>query len=358
MNKIDIKSLSKSELGTKLTELGDRSYRAQQIFRWLYKVGARSFNEMADLPLNLRELLKTSFHITHLVMLDSKKSSLDGSVKYLFKLEDASSIEAVLLPEKNRNTACLSSQVGCKYACSFCASSLFGFVRNLAPSEILDEVIFLKEKFPSRNLTNLVFMGIGEGLDNYDNVLKAIRIFNDKDAFGIGARKITISTCGLIPGIERLKSERLQVELSVSLHSASDHMRSKLVPINKKYPLKDLMAACKDYVRSTNRVITFEYILIKGMNSSRQDAADLAGLVCGLKCKVNTISYNKVSPVRNMSASAVSNGVKAKDYEGPTAGEVKTFVRTLKSAGVNVTHRKSRGEDINAGCGQLRISRL
>lgn len=358
MDKIDIKSLSKSELGTKLTGLGEKPYRARQIFRWLYKAGVKSFNDMTDLPIELRELLKTNFHITRLSVLDFKKSSIDGTTKYLFKLEDGNTIEAVFLPERKRNTACLSSQVGCKYACSFCASSPFGFIRNLVPSEMLDEVIFLKEKCPSGNLTNLVFMGIGEGLDNYDNVLKAVRVFNDKDAFGIGARKITISTCGLIPGIERLKSERLQVELSVSLHSASDRIRSKLVPINKKYPLKELMAACKDYVRSTNRVITFEYILIKGVNSSRQDAVDLAGLVRGLKCKVNTISYNKVSPVRNMGASAVSNGVRAKDYEEPTASEAKAFVGALRSAGVNVTHRKSKGEDIDAGCGQLRIARL
>ncbi len=343
MASLNIADLSKGELETELKKIGEKPYRSRQIFRWLYRVGVRSFDEMADIPLELREKLKSKFHITRLVVLDSKCSSLDKTTKYLFRLEDSNTIESVFIPELNRNTICLSSQVGCKYACSFCASAPFGFVRNLRPSEIIGEVLFLKTKNPQERITNLVFMGIGEPLDNYNNVMKAIRIFNDKDAFNVGARKITISTCGIIPGIERLKDEGLQIELSVSLHSADDEVRSKLVPINKKYPLRDLIGACRDYIDKTGRVITFEYVLIKGMNSSREDARRLARLLKGLKCKVNTISYNQIA---------------AKDYEKPSNNDIRIFVKTLKDEGASAVNRKSKGEDIDAGCGQLRISRL
>ncbi|MCX5686015.1 MAG: 23S rRNA (adenine(2503)-C(2))-methyltransferase RlmN, partial [Candidatus Omnitrophica bacterium] len=277
-----------------------------------------------------------------LTVSDSKRSPIDGTTKYLFKLEDSNTIETVLLPEKARATICLSSQVGCKFACSFCASAYRGFVRNLKSSEILDEVIAVRQKNPSVPITNLVFMGIGEPLDNYDNVLRAIRTFNDKDAFNIGARKITISTCGIIPGIVRLKGEGLQIELSVSLHSAKEDVRSRLVPINKKYPIPDLIAACKDYTQATNRVITFEYVLIGQVNSSEEDARSLAGLLKGMKCKVNTISCNRIT----------------KNYTKPSASVVKTFMRVLKDNGINAMHRRSKGEDIDAGCGQLRIARL
>jgi 23S rRNA (adenine2503-C2)-methyltransferase len=343
MEKIDIKNLSKAELGKALKEIGAEAYRAKQIFRWLYKSGVRSFDEMTDLSDELRHKLKGKFHITHPVMLDSRRSASDGTTKYLLKLEDAGTIETVFLPEGDRATICLSSQVGCKFACSFCASAPFGFVRNLKASEILDEVIFVKSKNPGTPITNLVFMGIGEPFDNYDNVLRAVRLFNDPDAFHIGARKITISTCGIIPGIERLADEALQVELSVSLHSADDDLRSELVPINKKYHIKELMRACDEYIKKTNRVITFEYILIKGANVSASDALKLVKLIKGMKCKVNTIAYNKI---------------RIKGYSEPAGADIKAFLKILKDNGINVTHRKSKGEDIDAGCGQLRISRL
>lgn len=343
MEKIDIKNLSKDELAEALKGIGAEPYRAAQVFRWLHKAGAKSFDEMTDLSEPLRNKLKEKFHITHVVMLDSKSSVSDGTTKYLLKLEDASTIETVFLPEGDRATICLSTQVGCKFACSFCASAPFGFVRNLKGSEILDEVLFIKSKNPQVPVTNLVFMGIGEPFDNYDNLLKAIRIFNDPDGFNIGARRITISTCGVIPGIKRLEKEDLQVELSVSLHSADDQIRSKLVPINKRYPLGELIPACKEYIRNTNRVITFEYILIKGANASHDDAIKLVKLLKGMKCKVNTISYNNI---------------RIKEYGSPSQAETKAFLKTLKDNGINATHRKSKGEDIDAGCGQLRISKL
>jgi len=343
MQKLDIKNISKDELKAELVRLGEEPYRAAQVFRWLYKSSVKSFDDMTNLGKSLRDKLKKKFHITKLILADSKHSLVDGTVKYLFKLEDSNTIESVFLSEDNRATLCLSSQVGCKFGCSFCASAPFGFVRDLKASEILDEVLFIRERNPASVITNVVFMGIGEPLDNYDNVMKSIRIMNDKDALKIGARKITISTCGLIPGMRKLADEKLQVELSVSLHSTDDKIRSKLVPINKVYPLKDLMAACKEYTKKTKRIITFEYIMIKDVNSSKEDAHGLAALLKGSMCKVNLISYNQV---------------RAKGYEAPAPREIKDFIGMLKRSGVNTMLRKSKGEDIDAGCGQLRISKL
>lgn len=340
LNKIDIKNLSKDELKKVLAEIGAEPYRAAQIFRWLYKSGVNAFDEMTDLAKDLRAKLKHNFHLTKLILLDSKRSLIDGTTKYLFKLEDENTIESVFLPEDDRATLCLSTQVGCKFKCSFCASAPFGFVRNLKCSEILDEVLFIKDHNRGAVITNIVFMGIGEPLDNYENVLKSVRILNDQDAFKIGARKITISTCGIIPGIQRLSDEKLQIELSVSLHSADDGIRSELLPVNKKYPLKDLIAACKAYIKKTNRIITFEYVLINDKNVSKEAAMKLARLLKGMICKVNTISYNQI---------------RAKGYEPPAAVDVKNFLATLKRHGIKAVHRKSKGEDIDAGCGQLRI---
>ena len=208
---------------------------------------------------------------------------------------------------------------------------------------MIDEVLFVKSANPDSKITNLVFMGIGEPLDNYDNTLRAIRTFNDKDAFYIGARKITISTCGLIPGMERLSEEGMQIELSVSLHSADDAVRSKIVPINKKYPLADLMEACRRYTEKTNRIITFEYVLINGVNSSSGDASKLVRLLKGMKCKVNTIAYNQIRSL---------------GFDPPSDKDVRAFLAILKEGGINAMHRKSKGEDIDAGCGQLRIARM
>jgi len=343
MEKIDIKNLSKDELKAELVKIGEEPYRAVQIFRWLYKEGATSFDQMTDLSKELREKLKNRFHMTRLVLLDSKHSLIDGTTKYLFKLEDQNTIESVFLPKPKRATLCLSSQVGCKFKCSFCASAPFGFVRNLITSEILDEVLAIKNHNKGAVITNIVFMGIGEPLDNYENVMKAVRMLNNKDAFGIGARRITISTCGLIPAMARLSNEDLQIELSVSLHSADDKVRSSLIPVNKTYPLKDLISACKNYTKKTNRIITFEYVLLKGVNSSEEDAMKLVKLLKGTRAKVNTISYNQI---------------RAKGYEAPSPEEVKNFMRILKTHRIEAMHRKSKGEDIDAGCGQLRISNL
>ncbi len=343
MNKISIKDLSAKELGLALKSMGGEPYRADQVFRWLYKKDVQSIEEMTDLPAGLRRPLNDKFRVSSLETADMRKSMIDGTTKYLFMLKDAGTVEAVLLPEKTRNTICLSSQVGCKYACVFCASATLGFVRNLTQSEILDQVISIKNSNRSLNITNLVFMGIGEPFDNYDNVMSSIRIFNDKSAFNIGARKITISTCGVVPGIEKLREEGLQIELSVSLHSADDGIRSKLLPVNKRYPLEMLMQACRDYIKETNRIVTFEYVLIKGVNSSKDDALKLAALLKKMKCKVNVISYNKVP---------------GSSYDEPSEKEVGLFMKALEDKQINAIRRRPKGDDIDAGCGQLRISRM
>ena len=331
------------ELEEALRQAKGESYRAKQILRWLYRTPVQAIEEMKDLPADLRRSLDEKFRVSGLETADMRRSVMDGTTKYLFMLEDGNMIETVLLLEKARNTVCLSSQVGCKYSCAFCASAALGFIRNLTQSEILDQVISIRCANPSMNITNLVFMGIGEPFDNYDNVMRAIRIFNDKNAFNIGARKITVSTCGVVPGIEKLKKERLQIELSVSLHSADDGIRSKLLPVNSRYPLSMLMKACRDYIKETNRIVTFEYVLIKGVNSSKDDAMKLSTLLKGMKCKVNAISYNKIP---------------GSPYEEPSEKEVGLFMKVLEAHKVNAMHRKPKGDDIDAGCGQLRISRM
>jgi 23S rRNA (adenine2503-C2)-methyltransferase len=246
----------------------------------------------------------------------------------------------VVIPAEGRVTGCISSQVGCKFGCNFCASGLKGFKRDLSVGEIVEEVLSLKDNAPEYLLTHLVFMGTGEPLDNYDNVLKAIRIINSKESFNIGARRITISTCGVTPQIKRLSGEGLQIELSVSLHAADDKTRSQLMPVNKKYPLGQLMTACREYIRITNRQVTFEYCLMEGVNSDLQSARNLSILLKGMNAKVNIIPAN---PIKELGVNP------------PKKLEILFFCDYLKKHGVNVTLRKARGQDIDAACGQLRL---
>jgi len=337
----DIKELALKELEDKLKVFGFQRYHAKQIFSWIYKKSILDFAQMSDLPKDLRDKLKSNFFITGSEIVKRVKSH-DGTKKLLLKLADANFIEAVIIPINDRLTGCVSTQVGCKFACSFCASGMSGFKRNLSCSEILDEVLFLeKEVFPGR-LTNLVFMGTGEPMDNYEEALKAARIINSSLGFNMGARRISISTSGVIPGIQKLAAEGLQIELSVSLHAANDRLRSELMPINKKYPLKELITSCKKYSEETNRQVTFEYILIKGVNSDLKNAQELIKLLSGYKlAKVNLIPSNPVNELK----------LKAPDRE-----EVFLFKDYLVQRGVNVTLRRERGGDINAACGQLRLN--
>jgi 23S rRNA (adenine2503-C2)-methyltransferase len=336
----DIKELSLKELEDKLLFWGSPKYQAKVIFNWIYQKGAYEFSSMSNLPAALRKSLAAEFSILGLELADLEQSS-DGTAKFLFALKDKNLVEAVSIPAARRVTGCISSQVGCKFACQFCASGLKGFKRNLSMGEILDEVLYLKNNAGQAQLSHIVFMGTGEPLDNYENVLGAIRVINSPLAFNIGARRITVSTCGLIPGIERLALEDLQIELSISLHAATDEIRSRLLPINKKYPLAALIKCCQEYIAKTNRQITFEYILIKGFNSDLACAQDLVKLLADLRlAKVNLIPANPVPELKIMP---------------PESAQINSFKEHLFKAGINVTLRRERGQDINAACGQLRL---
>ena len=336
MIKDDIMNFTLEELRGQMTYIGEPDYRAKQIFSWLYKKGLRNFGAMINMPPALRKKLDGKYRIGPLELAEHLKSS-DGTEKFLFKLRDNNFIESVLIRAKDRKTICLSTQIGCKYACSFCASGLKSFVRNLDASEILNQVLFLEYNLGHR-ITNFVFMGMGEPLDNYENVSKAISIMTDPEGMNIGAKRISVSTCGIIPGIKALGNLKTAINLSISLHAAEDSVRSSLMPVNKKYPLRGLIKACEDFVKTAKGALTFEYVLIKGKNDSLKDAEKLAALAKKLNAKINLLIY---SPVPQFS-------LKPSD-----AKDVEVFMRQLKKGRVRVTLRHSKGKDIAAACGQL-----
>ncbi len=313
-------------------------FSARQIFSWVYKKREFNFDRMTNLSYHLRNHLKHHFYISNSILLKRQISS-DGTQKFLYKLSDEERIESVLIPISGRLTACISTQVGCRFACRFCASGMFGWRRNLSSGEIVEQLLCLEDSLGSR-VNNVVFMGVGEPLDNYDNVLKAVRIFNSPDCLHIGARKMTISTCGLIPGIQRLAEENIQIELSISLHAADNRTRTYLMPINKRYPLEKLLSACRAYFRKTKRQITFEYTLIKNVNSDLRQSQRLARLLVGLDAKVNLIIP---SPFR-------------REFAAPNKLEILLFKNALLKHGIPTTIRRPRGIDIQAACGQLRIT--
>ena len=336
----DIKDLSLKELEDKLLSWGSPKYHARVIYNWIYQKGAYEFSRMSNLPAPLRKNLTDEFSILGLALADLQESS-DGTAKFLFELTDKNLVEAVNIPAARRITGCISSQVGCKFGCNFCASALGGFKRNLTRGEILDEVLYLKNNLKAGQLSHIVFMGTGEPLDNYENVLSAIRLINSPLAFNIGARRITISTCGVIPGIKKLQEENLQVELSISLHAAIDKIRNQIMPVNKKYPLEALIKCCHEYITKTNRQITFEYILIKDFNSNVSSAENLVLLLKNLRlAKVNLIPANPIAELKIFP---------------PSEREILLFKDKLFNSGINVTLRKERGQDIDAACGQLRL---
>ena len=334
--KKNIRDLTLAELQVALAEAGEKPYRAAQIFDWLYKKRAAAFGEMTSLPKPLREKLHRTFALGTIELAD-RLSSPDGTTRFLFRLGDGEHVESVLIPAGPRLTVCLSTQVGCKFACAFCASGRHGFKRNLAPSEILDQVLFL-ERALGRPLTNYVFMGMGEPLDNWTNVEKAIRIMNAPEGLAIAARRITVSTAGFVDTFERLEALDLQINVSVSLHAVTDRLRDQLMPINRRFPLEALVAAAEHYVRSGGRLLTLEYILIHGLNDSLDAADGLAAIARRLRAKVNLIAY---SPVEG------------KDFKTPTDAEVARFKRWLEERKVGTTVRLSKGADIAAACGQL-----
>jgi 23S rRNA (adenine2503-C2)-methyltransferase len=336
MSKRDIRDLLFAELRSELESWGGAAFRAGQVFDWIYKKGAGSFREMTSLPQDMRQRLEENFH-WGVFALDEKLRSEDGTEKFLFRLVDGAFIETVLIPSGDRRTLCLSTQVGCRFGCLFCASGTGGFRRDLRPSEIVGQILFLRDKLDIR-LTNFVFMGMGEPLDNLESVVRAIRIMNAREGLAIGARRITVSTVGIIPAIKELERLGLQVNLSLSLHATSNSLRSRLLPVNKKYPLPEVLKTCAEYVRNTGRMMTLEYILISGLNDSATDAARLAAVARRLRAKINVIP--------------LSPGC-GPEWKASPKDKQEAFLRVLKRQGAAATVRHSKGGDIRAACGQL-----
>ena len=320
---------------------GYPAFRAKQIWGWLYDKRVASAEDMRNLPAPVRAALAEAFD-GFAVQKIKTVGQAGQTQKLLLEMRDGELIEEVLIPARNRRTVCISSQVGCKFACAFCASGQCGFRRNLSAGEMVGQVLLACDETGGRP-TNLVYMGVGEPLDNYDEVLKSIRILNHPDGLQIGARKITVSTSGVIPGIERLAGEGLQIELSVSLHAPENELRSRLMPVNRRWPLEDLLRACADYTEATRRIITFEYTLIKGVNDLPEQARRLARLLEKFPCRVNLIP---LSEVRGFSG----------ERSSPEA--MKLFFTALEKAGINVTLRDSKGSSLKAACGQLRARRM
>ncbi|MEK6645145.1 MAG: 23S rRNA (adenine(2503)-C(2))-methyltransferase RlmN [Candidatus Firestonebacteria bacterium] len=340
--KINIKGIPKKELEEKIVSLGGKKYNAVQIMQWLYKRNIYNFSEMTNLSKNLKEMLNEHCCVNELKIVSKKISSIDKTTKYLLECEDKEKIECVLLFHSARNTLCVSSQVGCKFGCIFCATGLSGFKRNLTCAEILDQLI-LVQRDSKVQINNIVFMGMGEPLENYTETLNAISILMAPEAFNIGPRKITISTVGFVPGIEKLIKEKIPLNLSVSLHSVDDIIRSELMPVNNKYPLGKLLPLVKTYPKITGGKLTFEYTLIDKVNDSFKEIKKLASLTGDIKCKVNLIPFNCVSGV---------------EYKKVKIEQVEKWKKVLENNKITVTVRHEKGSDICAACGQLRALNL
>ncbi len=339
--KKDIKSLLPDELEAEFKQLGLPTFRAKQVFKWLGR-GVRSFEEMTDLSATLRAQLAECYAIPCLTLLRRQESQIDGTIKFLWELPDGESVETVFMRYRHGNTVCISSQVGCRMGCAFCASTLGGLVRNLAASEILDEVLRTQLEAGER-ISNIVLMGIGEPLDNFDNILRFLRLVNDRNGMDIGMRHISLSTCGLTEGIDKLAALNLQLTLSVSLHAPDDDTRSKLMPVNRATGVASLLAACERYYTQTGRRISFEYALIRDTNDTPFHAKLLAERLKGSGAHINLIRLNYVSERGLM----------------PSKPEtVKAFSKTLADSGLAVTVRRRLGSDIDAACGQLRRKKM
>ena len=332
-----LRSMTVQEIGDILKNLNQPSFRAKQVFSWLHK-GVRSYDEMTNLPQSLRSVLAEKYPIYAPRVLRKQESQKDGTVKYLWALEDGNCVETVLMRYHYGNSVCISTEVGCKMGCAFCASTLAGFVRQLQPSEMLEQVLFtqLDSGLP---ISHIVLMGIGEPLDNYDNVMRFLALVNDPAGMNISMRHISLSTCGLVPMIDRLAEEKMQITLSVSLHAPSDAVRDTIMPVNKAYPTEALLDACRRYYKKTGRRISFEYAMINGVNDTPEAAQLLAKRLKGLSAHVNMIPLNYVeeSPLEPSTRQAVAR-----------------FQKILEDAGIPATVRRSLGGDIDASCGQLR----
>ena len=338
----DIKSLTLSQLKEEMTVLGEKPFRAGQIYKWLHVKLVSSFDEMTDLSAALREKLSSEYEITDLKKLEVQISKDDGTRKYLFELSDGNTVESVLMRYHHGNSVCISSQVGCRMGCKFCASTIGGCIRSLEPSEMLDQIYKITNDINER-VSNVVVMGMGEPMDNFDNLIRFITLVTDENGLNISQRNITVSTCGLVPEIRKLADLHLSITLAISLHAGTDEKRKALMPIANKYSLSELTDACSYYFKETGRRLTFEYALIAGVNDKPEDADEIAALARKVSAHVNLIPVNPVT----------ETGFK------PTSGrETNAFKQALEQRGVNSTVRREMGRDIDGACGQLRKRKL
>ena len=337
----NIKDYDLNELKEELISIGEKPFRAEQIFKWLYQEKVKSFDDMTNLSLELREKLKQNYTICNFKIL-RKQETKDGTIKYLFDVLDGNAIETVLMSYHHGFSICVSSQIGCKMGCKFCASTGINFIRNLSSGEIVEQILAVEQDTGYR-ISNVVLMGIGEPLDNYDNVVNAIHIINNPKGLNIGARHISLSTSGLVPKIYKLAEENIQCTLSISLHATNNKKRSSMMQVNDAYPIEELIKACKDYIEKTHRRISFEYALAKDNNDNIEDAKELVKLLKGMLCHVNLIPINKIENGK-FDKSSNENIIKFRDY--------------LNDHGIVATIRRELGSDIDAACGQLRRKNL
>lgn len=337
----NIKDYDLENLKKELSDMGEKPFRAEQIFKWLYQEKVETFDEMTNLSISLREKLKENYTMCNFKIL-KKQEAKDGTIKYLLDVLDGNAIETVLMRYHHGNSICVSSQIGCKMGCKFCASTGINFIRNLTTGEIVEQMIKVEQDTGER-ISNVVFMGIGEPLDNYENVVNAIRLINHPKGLNIGARHISISTSGLVPKIYQLAEENIQCTLSISLHATNNEKRSSMMPVNQTYPIEELLQACKDYIAKTNRRISFEYALAKDNNDNLEDAKELVKLLKGMLCHVNLIPINKIENGQ-FNKSSNENIMKFRDF--------------LNEHGIVATIRRELGSEIDAACGQLRRKNL
>ena len=340
MDKRDLKSMNFEQVKVMMEELGEKAFRAKQIYEWMHTKLVDSFDEMTNLSKALRDKLSENFELTSLNVVDKRESAKDGTCKFLFELSDNRVIESVLMKYKHGNSVCISSQVGCRMGCRFCASTLGGLERNLTPAEMLDQ-IYKIQKMSGERVSNVVLMGTGEPLDNYGNVLQFIQLLTDENGLNISQRNITVSTCGLVNRIRDLANEELQITLAISLHAPNDKIRKEIMPIANKYTINEIIDAVTFYYNKTGRRISFEYSLVEGVNDSEENAKELIHVVRGLNCHVNLIPVNPI---------------KERDFKQTQMQFVQNFKNILEKNRINVTIRREMGSDIDAACGQLRKS--
>lgn len=334
----DIKSLNLVELKKEMERIGEKAFRAKQIYDWMHVKLVSSISEMNNLSKDLRDKLTNEYSFTTVHLVREQISKEDGTRKYLFELSDGHIIESVLMKYKHGNSVCISSQVGCRMGCSFCASTIDGLARSLNPSEMLEQ-IYAITRITGERVSNVVVMGSGEPFDNYDNLLKFIELLSDENGLNISQRNITVSTCGLVPKIYELADEKLQITLAISLHASNDKKRKALMPIANAYTMDELLKACEYYFEKTKRRISFEYSLVAGVNDSKEEADELSKKIKNLNCHVNLIPVNPIAE---------------RDYKNPDMNAIKAFKYKLEKNGINVTIRREMGQDIDGACGQLR----